>query len=416
MKIKFIDLFSGIGGIRLGFESACSELKISCECVFTSEIKPAAIKIFEQNHSEEKIFGDITKISCEEIPDFDILLAGFPCQSFSSAGKRLGFDDTRGTLFFEIEKILSHKKPQGFILENVEGLVLHDKGKTLKTILDKLDGLGYKVSWKVLNAKNFGVPQDRKRIYIVGTLNEFINLENFEVKRKILAEVLEKNLPTADTYFVKLLLKKFSAKELVGKSIKDKRGGKNNIHAWDIECRGAVTSEEKKLLNRILTERRKKKWADEFGIDWMDGMPLTLEQIKTFFCSENLQIMLENLVAKGYLKKEFPKKKVGNIRIEDKSLPQGYNIVSGKLSYEVGKILDPAGISPTLVATDMQHIFVVDGEGLRQLTMREGLRIFGFPEEFKFDISEKEGRDLLGNTVAIPVIKKISERLLESLR
>ena len=138
MKIKFIDLFSGIGGIRLGFESACSELKISCECVFTSEIKPAAIKIFEQNHSEEKIFGDITKISCEEIPDFDILLAGFPCQSFSSAGKRLGFDDTRGTLFFEIEKILSHKKPQGFILENVEGLVLHDKGKTLKTILDKL--------------------------------------------------------------------------------------------------------------------------------------------------------------------------------------------------------------------------------------------------------------------------------------
>lgn len=148
----------------------------------------------------------------------------------------------------------------------------------------------------------------------------------------------------------------------------------------------------------------------------MDGMPLTLEQIKSFFYSENLEFMLENLVAKGYLKKEFPKKKIGNKPIEDKNLPQGYNIVSGKLSYEVGKILDPAGISPTLVATDMQHIFVVDGDGLRQLTLREGLRIFGFPEDFKFDISEKEGRDLLGNTVAVPVIKKISERLLESLR
>ena len=414
--IKFIDLFSGIGGIRKGFELACKEKNFSCKCVLTSEIKDSAIKIFRQNHPTEKIFGDIKEISEKNISDFDILLAGFPCQSFSTAGKRLGFEDTRGTLFFEIERILSAKNPQGFILENVEGLVTHDGGKTFKIILESLKNLGYKVSWKILNAKNFGVPQDRKRIYIVGTKKNFVDLENFPVQKKFLAEVLEKNLPTSDSNFVKLLLKNFSVKDLQGKSIKDKRGGKNNIHSWDIECKGSVTEKEKNLLNKILTERRKKKWAEEFGIDWMDGMPLTFEQIKTFFDDVELEKILENLVVKGYLKKEFPKKKVGNRRIEDKNLPQGYNIVAGKLSFEINKIVNPAEIAPTLVAMDMQKLFVVDGEGLRPLSMREGLRLFGYPEDFKFEISAKEGYDLLGNTVAVPVIKKISERLLESLR
>ena len=268
--IKFIDLFSGIGGIRKGFELACEDLKISCECVLTSEIKDSAIKIFNQNHQTEKIFGDIKKISAKIIPNFDILLAGFPCQSFSTAGKRLGFEDTRGTLFFEIERILSEKNPQGFILENVEGLAVHDGGKTLTIILESLENLGYKVSWKILNAKNFGVPQDRKRIYIVGTKNNFVDLENFTVQKKILADILEKNLPTSDSDFVRLLLKNFSLEELQGKSIKDKRGGNNNIHSWDIECKGSVTEKEKNLMNKILTERRKKKWAEEFGIDWMD--------------------------------------------------------------------------------------------------------------------------------------------------
>lgn len=411
--IKFIDLFSGIGGIRLGFESACKEKNFSCECVLTSEIKDSAIKIFQQNHPTEKIFGDIKEISAEKIPNFDIFLAGFPCQSFSSAGKRLGFEDTRGTLFFEIERILSAKKPFGFILENVEGLVTHDSGKTFKIMLNHLKNLGYKVSWNVLNAKNFGVPQDRKRVYIVGTLREKINLENFPVQKKILADILEKNLPTSDSDFVKLILKKFSVNDLYGKSIKDKRGGKNNIHSWDIEVKGSVTEKEKNLLNKILTERRKKKWAEEFGIDWMDGMPLTLQQIKTFFNDDELEKILENLVAKGYLKKEFPKKKVGNRRVEDKNLPQGFNIVTGKLSFEINKILNPAEISPTLVAMDMQKIFVVDGEGLRPLSMREGLRLFGYPDDFKFEISAKEGYDLLGNTVAVPVIKEIAKRILE---
>lgn len=125
--IRFIDLFSGIGGIRKGFEQACTEIGINCKCVFSSEIKPYAVSVFKQNHPNEDIFGDITKIEAKEIPDFDFLLAGFPCQAFSAAGKRLGFEDTRGTLFFEVERIIKEKCPLGFVLENVEGLVNHDK-------------------------------------------------------------------------------------------------------------------------------------------------------------------------------------------------------------------------------------------------------------------------------------------------
>jgi len=418
--VRFIDLFAGIGGIRQGFENACKEKNLKSECVFTSEIKPYAVDILKQNHPNEEIYGDITQISTQAIPDFDFLLAGFPCQSFSCAGKRLGFEDTRGTMFFEVARILKEKKPAGFVLENVEGLVNHDRaskkdkiGRTLSTILQILDNLGYKVSWRVLNAKEFGIPQDRKRIYITGTKKAKPDLENFISKKSTLKSVLEKGKPTSDSAFTKLILNHYQIKDLYGKSIKDKRGGDNNIHSWDIEYKGAVTEEEKNLLNIMLKERRKKKWALEFGIDWMDGMPLTKEQIKTFYNNKNLDKMLLNLVNKGYLKLEHPKKKVGNTRIQDKNLPLGYNIVTGKMSFEISKILDPKDVAPTLVAMDMQHLFVVDGNGLRPLTLREGLRLFGYPDTFKFDTTKNYGFDLLGNTVAVPVIKEVARRVLD---
>lgn len=133
-KLQFIDLFAGIGGIRKGFELACSEIGVETECVFTSEIKEYAIKVLQQNHPTEQITGDITQVKTDDMPNFDILLAGFPCQAFSAAGKRLGFEDTRGTLFFDVARILDAKKPLGFILENVEGLVNHDKADSKEPI------------------------------------------------------------------------------------------------------------------------------------------------------------------------------------------------------------------------------------------------------------------------------------------
>ena len=419
-SIKFIDLFAGIGGIRQGFELACNEKGIGAQCVFTSEIKPAAIKVLKQNHPNENIYGDITQINTNAIPEFDVLLAGFPCQAFSVAGKRLGFEDTRGTLFFEVARILFEKKPFGFILENVEGLVSHNKekktdkiGQTLKTILNTLTDLGYKLDWKVLNAKDFGIPQDRKRIYIVGTKIMQPKLDNFNYKKASLSSILESGLELSNSKFVQLLLSHYSVNQLYGKSIKDKRGGSNNIHSWDIDYKGVISADEKDLLNQMLKERRKKKWADLYGIQWMDGMPLTVDFIRTFYDNPNLEKMLENLVRLKYLRKEHPKRLIKNRRIQDEKLPIGYNIVAGKMSFEVGKILDPNGIAPTLVAMDMQHLYVVDGLGIRPLSLREGLRLFGYPNDYIFDVTKEEGYDLLGNTVVVPVIQAVAEKLLE---
>ncbi|MEK7571430.1 MAG: DNA (cytosine-5-)-methyltransferase [Patescibacteria group bacterium] len=165
-KFTFIDLFAGIGGTRLGFKEAGGK------CVFTSEWDESCKKTYEANFGENP-HGDITKIKAEEIPEFDILVAGFPCQPFSSIGKRQGFmHATQGTLFYDILRILRDKKshlgPKAFLLENVQGLTTHDKGNTLNTIRKSLDELGYKVFYQVLDSANFGVPQHRKRIYIVG--------------------------------------------------------------------------------------------------------------------------------------------------------------------------------------------------------------------------------------------------------
>lgn len=161
MSFKFIDLFAGLGGIRIPFEEHGGE------CVFSSEWDKHAQKSYEANHGEAP-HGDITQVKPEDIPPFDLLLAGFPCQPFSHAGHKKGFEDTRGTLFFNIAEIIQHHRPKAVFLENVKGLVGHDKGRTFKEIVRVLEEeLGYKVSSQVHNAKNYGVPQNRERIFIV---------------------------------------------------------------------------------------------------------------------------------------------------------------------------------------------------------------------------------------------------------
>jgi DNA (cytosine-5)-methyltransferase 1 len=161
MSFTFIDLFAGIGGIRLAFE------KHGGKCVFSSEWDKWAQKTYEANFGEIPE-GDITAISEKDIPKHDILLGGFPCQPFSEAGLKLGFEDTRGTLFFDVARIISEKKPSMILLENVKGFAGHDKGRTLATVVRILEDLGYNVFYQVLNARDFGVPQNRERIYIVG--------------------------------------------------------------------------------------------------------------------------------------------------------------------------------------------------------------------------------------------------------
>ncbi|MCM1578266.1 MAG: DNA cytosine methyltransferase [Ruminococcus sp.] len=198
----FIDLFAGIGGIRLGFES------VGGRCVFSSEFDEDACKTYQANFGEHPS-GDITKINAKDIPKFDILLGGFPCQAFSIIGKKEGFaNETCGTLFFDIERILKEKKPPAFMLENVRNLTAHDGGKTFIIIKEHLEGLGYHVYAKVLNALDYGVPQKRERIIIVG----FLDNVNFTFpdpipvsKRTTLQDILETDVP--QKYYVRDVIK-----------------------------------------------------------------------------------------------------------------------------------------------------------------------------------------------------------------
>jgi len=190
-----IDLFAGIGGIRIGFEQA---FKNDINFVFSSEIDKYARKTYEANFHEIP-YGDITKIDEKDIPAHDIVLAGFPCQAFSVAGKKLGFKDTRGTLFFEVARIVRYHKPKVVFLENVKGFIRHDKGNTFKVVKNTLESLGYKVFAQVLNSRDFGLPQNRERVYIVCFLEHSINFEfpkpfchNVKVGDILLSEVDDK--------------------------------------------------------------------------------------------------------------------------------------------------------------------------------------------------------------------------------
>jgi len=414
----FIDLFSGMGGTRVGFELACAESNVAARCVFSSDIKAHAIAAYQYNFGHaEKVHGDITAIPVDSLPNFDYLLAGFPCQPFSAAGKRKGFLDERGGLFFAILSILRQKKPQGFLLENVEGLATHDKGQTLQHILVELEKLGYQVTWKILDAAEFGVPQQRRRIYITGHLKNKIELDNFATHRASVAQIVEHDAPVVQTKLTKLLAEKFKPEQMYGKAIKDKRGGGNNIHSWDLELKGAVTEAQRELLTLLLKQRRYKKWAAQKGITWMDGMPLTLDEISTFFQHPALKNLLDDLTDKGYLTFEHPRELVSKNGITSREaalhVPKGYNIVAGKLSFPIAKILDPKGIAPTLVATEYGKIALSLEAGVRKLTVREGLRLSGYPESYKLDnLSYRDAFDLIGNTVMPPVIKAIAKRLI----
>ena len=201
-KIKVIDLFAGIGGIRTGFEKVLGQ---KMEVVFSSELDKFAQKSYEDNYNE-KPEGDITKIKEQDIPKHDLILAGFPCQAFSVAGKREGFEDTRGTLFFDVARIAKLHRPKLIFLENVKGFKNHDKGNTYKVVKKTLEDMGYIVSSEVLNAKNFGLPQNRERIFIVASLEgefNFDSLKNTKKKSK-LGDILEEEVDSKYTISDKL--------------------------------------------------------------------------------------------------------------------------------------------------------------------------------------------------------------------
>jgi len=227
-KFKFIDLFAGIGGFRMAMQN------LGGKCVFTSEWDEQAKKTYQANFGEVP-FGDITKEETKSfIPDgFDVLCAGFPCQAFSIAGRRGGFEDTRGTLFFDVAEIIRRKRPKAIFLENVKGLFSHDKGKTLKTILNVLrNDLGYFVpDPQVLNAKNYGVPQNRERVFIVG-FREDLGIENFEYPKPVDQTVTFEDVKEESVVSVKYYLSERYYSTL--KSHKKRHESKGNGFGFEI--------------------------------------------------------------------------------------------------------------------------------------------------------------------------------------
>lgn len=404
--IKFIDLFAGVGGIRIGAVNALSKQNIDSRCVLSSEIDEKACQTYELNFDEYPS-GDIHTI--EEIEPFDLLLAGFPCQPFSYAGKRRGFGDTRGTLFFEIERILRKYQPKAFLLENVRGLYTHDSGRTFETIIEKLHDLGYGTTDLVLNSSDFGVPQNRVRLYILGIwgakpkttlVTSYGSADSHAFKRKIadtdkitactVGDILEKNVP--EEYYCS---ERFAEQlhSVVGEDLSvlhgyrliDYRGGQS-LHSWELGTKGKCTPAEIDFMNLLIQNRRK----HNFGIQ-QDGKKLSLEQIKTFYDKPDIDDVITSLIAKGYLKCEDGK----------------YNPVCGNMSFEVFKFLDPESISITLTSSDCNRLGVIQNNRPRHITPRECARIQGFPDSFVVNPDKAFAYKQFGNSVSVPVIEAV---------
>lgn len=231
--IRFIDLFCGIGGFRYASQQAFERLGIQGQCMFSSDIDPFAAKSYAANFHEKPV-GDITKVDEKDIPDFDLLFAGFPCQAFSICGLQKGFaDNAKGTLFFDIARILKEKQPNAFVLENVKNLVSHDGGRTFQTILHVLrEELGYYVAYQLLNSLDFGLPQKRERIIIVGAKKPFAMDWKFDVEhRKTLQDILEEEVD-----------KKYYASEEIVKKRKKMHTAETTPAIWHENKSGNISS------------------------------------------------------------------------------------------------------------------------------------------------------------------------------
>ena len=389
--MKYLSLFSGIGGFELGIQQAyesnnehalisekpeqeeCTQGGIGSAhinesllhdrnrptpfCIGFSEIDKYATQIYQSHFPNHKNYGDITKINADELPDFDFLCGGFPCQSFSIAGKRGGFADTRGTLFFDIARILKVKQPRLFLLENVKGLLSHDNGNTFKTIISTLDELGYDLQWQVLNSKNFGVPQNRERVFIVGHLRGTSRPEVFPIghNSKEITELLGQysNTLTARYY-----------------------GGQAN-GTYVIE--GELNAQEINVVGTLETDGWEKRNESTRRVYGTDGIAPTI-----------------------------PTAQGGGVMAK---------VAIGDYRYDEGLRIRKNNISPTIRAEfksqdHSKSALVIEDMKIRRLTPTECMRLQGFPDNWCDGISDTQKYKCAGNAVTVNVIQAIMEKLL----
>lgn len=374
MTLKVFDMFSGCGGFRAAAEKI--EFKTSAYC----EIDKWAKKFYDNafNTENERYFSDAAKIIPGELPDFDLLTAGFPCQSFSIAGKRQGFKDTRGTMFFEVARILNDKRPRYFLLENVKGLLSHDDGKTFQTILKILTDIGiYSIEWALLNSKYFGVPQNRERIFIVGYPREFGIGKIFPIERTDKLhndpeEIEEKIHNTAST------LKARDYASWNGNFIYQLPRG-NNQGGIKKEC-PAITKNSWEYNNFVV-------WDDYNRAVRKDNIMGTL----TGNCGSSAD-------RNGF--------KIGTLRTHN----------DGKGFREIKDGNCPA--IPARAREDgSRQPVICDIENVRRLTPLECFRLQGFDDEIFYrgskDISNAQLYKLAGNSVTVNVVYEIFKRIDE---
>ena len=392
--MKFIELFGGVGGFSLGIKRAFSrqEKKTEynktqrdmqnsqvgtrewehdvCECVGYYEWDKYAVETYNKNFVTNYEPTDITKVDAQDIPDHDILCGGFPCQSFSIAGKRRGFEDTRGTMFYEIVRIIRHKRPRILFLENVKGLLNHDRGKTFATILSSLDELGYDVEWQVLNSKHFGVPQNRERVFIIGHLR---------------GEPFKKVFPIRESSTeINQTQQQISATIHAGYY---KQGRDQQYVQYDPNQKGN-RSQQYRVYNKEVAEPT-----------------MTSSQ------SSDTKIEVHSL----YPRTGNPD--VGGTGHLSKQTDETYCLDTGNAQAIEIKIMDlynnkeHSDRSPTLTEPHHNTLRVRDGTQIRRLTPVECERLQGFPDGWTDGVSDTQRYKQMGNAVTTNVIEAIARRL-----
>lgn len=345
--MKYLSTFSGIGGFELGMGK-------EHECIGYSEIDSYAVQIYQSHFPEHKNYGDITTINAEELPDFDLLVGGFPCQSFSIAGKRGGFEDTRGTMFFELARILRAKQPRLFVFENVKGLLSHDNGNTFRTIISTLDELGYDCEWQVLNSKNHGVPQNRERVFIIGHLRGTPRPQVFPFGET--TRTTDTGLNTSNTE--------------VASTLRSRYGNGTGSHI-------------NQLNNPTHSNDR---------VYGADGISPTLNTMQGGMRQPFVKV--PEATKKGFA--EATEGDSINLSIPNSKTRRG----------RVGK-----GIAQTLDTGMQQHTLTSDMK-IRRLTPVECERLQRFPDGWTEGVSDTQRYKTLGNAVTVNVIRDIFEKIL----
>ncbi|MBD2138283.1 DNA cytosine methyltransferase [Anabaena sp. FACHB-1237] len=428
-KFTFIDLFAGIGGFRIALE------KLGGKCLGYSEIDKQAIQVYKQNfisylNTNETELGDITKIN-ELPPNVDIIVGGVPCQPWSVAGNLKGFDDPRGKLWFDVIRLVNKSRPQGFIFENVSGLASPKNRDNLELIINELTKIGYFVKWQVLNAYDFGLPQNRDRVFIVGVRKDIEKKTDYQfpqplnIHPKVLdileelknIKVIEKVKLDADTLFngtIPPSRTRFQKDDELNDFFifSDLRNGHTTIHSWDII---PTTDREKMICLTLLKYRRSKKYGEK------DGNPLSFDNFREIITDIDIS-ELTTLVDKGILR----------LTVDHK-----YEFVNSKNMTGINNIyriiLPNADIFPTLTATgskdyiatvsiyashpqQYKNIFLEKIYHPRKyipITAKHACKLQGFPDDFTYHKKDEVAKKQFGNAVPIPVVEYVTKELLK---